>query len=315
MGIDVGLFVDAIPSDCVCTICSEVLEDPLETQNCQHAFCKSCITTWLTTHSTCPLCRQGIGGHSGLRQLHRIWREKLYSLKVRCCFHSNGCDDDMALFQLSDHLSSCPYKEVLCPNEKCKVTVLRGDLNDHIQVCLFRTVRCQECDLELISSKLQEHKCVNALRKHFDERMGVLKSELSEFIRTTQQERMRMEAMMEEQRNQIETLQHRITVLINQRKRVRSPAANNLIVPSTSSTRLARNAISPTVDVCPSPSSSPLPPVDRIPREEHGQQRTERTNTSLPRLAPLHTHMSLANRSAPGGEYYRLLVYCVFGVK
>jgi hypothetical protein len=225
-------------------------------------------------------------------------------LKVKCCFHSNGCSEEMPLFQLSSHLLSCRFKEVLCPNEMCNVSVLRGELNDHVQVCLYRSVRCQDCNLELISSKLQDHKCVSALRKHFDERMGALKSELSEFILTTQQERTRMEAMMEEQRNQIDALQHRITILINQRKRARSPAASHLSVPVGSS-RVTHNNTTPNASVYSTPSSSPLPPVDRGLHEDHSQQRTERNNTSLPRLAPLHTHMSLASRSAQDRSRHR----------
>ena len=43
MGFDKTLFVDAIPADCVCPICQDVLEEARETIICQHGFCCACI--------------------------------------------------------------------------------------------------------------------------------------------------------------------------------------------------------------------------------------------------------------------------------
>ncbi|XP_020229352.1 E3 ubiquitin-protein ligase ATL41 [Cajanus cajan] len=43
-----------------CSVCLSVLEDGELVRllpNCKHSFHVSCIDTWLTSHSTCPLCR------------------------------------------------------------------------------------------------------------------------------------------------------------------------------------------------------------------------------------------------------------------
>ena len=297
MGVDPNLFVDPVPSDCLCPICSEVLEDPLETQACQHAFCRPCISTWLGDHGSCPLCRHKLT-HTGLHPLHRIWREKLHSLRVRCRHHDNGCTEDMQLVSLSDHVLSCSYRKVCCPNEDCNASVLRCNLDGHLAACPYRRVTCPNCQLELKSHDLARHGCIPALRIHFDTRMTLLRSELGEFIRATQEERLRMESMMEEQRNQIDELQLRLTALISQRRRVKTPKVqHHLRVPVVSSSRCAP----------PSPEGySPLPPLEspsprQYSREREGPQR-ERTNTSLPRLAPLHTHMNLVSRSGQSGE-------------
>lgn len=301
MGVDPNLFVNPVPSDCLCPICSEVLEDPLETQTCQHAFCRPCISTWLGDHGSCPLCRHKLT-HTGLHPLHRIWREKLYSLRVRCCYHGNGCTEEMQLASLSAHMLNCSYHKMCCPNEDCDTVVLRRDLDGHLAVCPYRRVSCPDCQLELRSQDLAHHGCIPALRIHFDTRMTLLRSELSEFIRATQEERLRMESMMEEQRGQIDELQLRLTALISQRWRARSPKIQHLLVPAHSSRR------SPPSPERFSPLDSPLPPLESpSPSERDGHQRERRerpTNTSLPRLAPLHTQMNLVNRSAQSGELY-----------
>lgn len=298
--MDPNLFVNPVPSDCLCPICSEVLEDPLETQACQHAFCRPCISTWLGDHGSCPLCRHKLT-RTGLNPLHRIWREKLGSLQVRCCYHGNGCTDEMQLVGLSAHMLNCVYRKMGCPNEDCDTTVLRCDLDAHLAVCPCRRVACPDCQLELRSQDLPNHGCIPALRMHFDARMTLLRSELGEFIRATQEERLRMETMMEEQRSQIDELQLRLTALISQRRRVRSPKIQHLLVPAHSSRR------SPPSPEGYSPLDTPLPPLDsptprQHSRERDGRQRERRNNTSLPRLAPLHTQMNLVNRSAQGGE-------------
>jgi len=40
-----------------CAICYEPLEQELYTLNCQHQYHRDCITRWLHTKPTCPLCR------------------------------------------------------------------------------------------------------------------------------------------------------------------------------------------------------------------------------------------------------------------
>lgn len=43
-----------------CHICLEALNSPVMEPGCQNLFCGQCILTWLTTHSSCPLCRTTI---------------------------------------------------------------------------------------------------------------------------------------------------------------------------------------------------------------------------------------------------------------
>ncbi|XP_010047026.1 RING-H2 finger protein ATL13 [Eucalyptus grandis] len=55
----IGLKVD--PFDCAVCLCEFEPEDKLRLlPKCSHAFHMECIDTWLLSHSTCPLCRDGL---------------------------------------------------------------------------------------------------------------------------------------------------------------------------------------------------------------------------------------------------------------
>lgn len=47
-----------------CTICREVFEEPLHllVLVCSHRFHEECITPWLKTTATCPVCRRDLRG-------------------------------------------------------------------------------------------------------------------------------------------------------------------------------------------------------------------------------------------------------------
>lgn len=39
-----------------CPICLEVQDKIIKRTPCAHDFCSNCITTWLSSHKTCPIC-------------------------------------------------------------------------------------------------------------------------------------------------------------------------------------------------------------------------------------------------------------------
>ena len=89
-----------------CPICQEILDEPTRI-TCGHTFCKKCITKWekKSNDYICPLCRD--------------YYEPAYSGK-----------DLLAQDMLNDASITCIYKG--CP-WKNKL----GELNNHIQNCLF----------------------------------------------------------------------------------------------------------------------------------------------------------------------------------
>ena len=92
MGWDVKRFVDTerIVDDLLCSICTDVIQDPVQTP-CDHSFCKPCIETWLESgNKTCPVDRIKLR-KSELRTPHRITRQLLNNLIIRCKNYDVGC--------------------------------------------------------------------------------------------------------------------------------------------------------------------------------------------------------------------------------
>ena len=50
-----------------CPICLNFLKtgDPVKINKCGHLFCLSCLTTWIISHDTCPICRQNLSNNQG----------------------------------------------------------------------------------------------------------------------------------------------------------------------------------------------------------------------------------------------------------
>lgn len=53
MGYDLERFVGYVNEGLLCCVCRDVLERPLQAP-CEHAFCSSCISSWLVYHRSCP---------------------------------------------------------------------------------------------------------------------------------------------------------------------------------------------------------------------------------------------------------------------
>ncbi|KAI9008082.1 hypothetical protein BC832DRAFT_553019 [Gaertneriomyces semiglobifer] len=59
-----------------CTICLNIYTNPVRLPNCEHIFCRDCITQWLDSPvccSACPLCKRNArGGHRRLYEVAAI---------------------------------------------------------------------------------------------------------------------------------------------------------------------------------------------------------------------------------------------------
>ena len=95
MGLDVARVSGEVDEELICPICSGVLEDPVQVHSnkkkthfhrrfsskmtffqapeCEHAFCRGCITPWVTANPTCPVDRRGVTP-SQLKAVPRILR-------------------------------------------------------------------------------------------------------------------------------------------------------------------------------------------------------------------------------------------------
>ena len=104
--IDRFLVKESIEDYLICSICTDVVKEPIQTPQCDHIFCRECIMQWLGGgNRTCPVDRQLVTSDS-LKALNRMAKQSLNKLVIRCKNYGDGCRlmsklEDMP--QLNEH--------------------------------------------------------------------------------------------------------------------------------------------------------------------------------------------------------------------
>ncbi|XP_063240199.1 E3 ubiquitin-protein ligase NRDP1 isoform X2 [Bacillus rossius redtenbacheri] len=132
MGFELNRFQGEVDEELVCSICSGVLEDPLQAPVCEHAFCRGCIQEWISRQPTCPVDRQPITS-AQLRPVPRILRNLLSRLCITCDNAGHGCGCVVKLDSLASHLVECehnPKRPVPC-EQGCGLVIPKDELRDH----------------------------------------------------------------------------------------------------------------------------------------------------------------------------------------
>ena len=283
MGIDRSLFVDEVPADCVCSICQEVLEDAKETLTCQHAFCNACICRWLQEHNSCPTCRCPLS-HNDLVSLHRIWREKLNKLRIKCYNSRVGCQTVLELEHLDGHFDECSFVRVNCPHSPCSEIVERSRLPSHLGVCSYRKIECVKCGLGIPAMLVSKHECMAALREDLQRRLEIQRHEWLDCLRSMRREQRRLEERVQEQGLEISELKNTLSgIITSRRKHYTSPHLPSIKISGSSVSRVAASR----------PTAGSTHASSRRSSLAGQAPNTTSNNLSLPRLAPLHTRMTL----------------------
>ncbi|CAG9830505.1 unnamed protein product [Diabrotica balteata] len=132
MGFEINRFQGTVDEELVCPICSGVLEDPIQALVCEHAFCKACITEWISRQPTCPVDRQIVTSPQ-LRPVPRIIRNLLSRLCITCDNAQYGCTRVLKLDALTAHLEECEHnpKRPLPCEQGCGLIIPKDELKDH----------------------------------------------------------------------------------------------------------------------------------------------------------------------------------------
>ncbi|TSK20255.1 E3 ubiquitin-protein ligase NRDP1 [Bagarius yarrelli] len=192
MGYDVERFVGYVNEGLLCCVCRDVLDDPLQAP-CEHAFCSTCIHTWLVNHQNCPEDRLPLS-IANLRPLYRYMRNDLARLQVKCTYRSLGCKVICALESIHRHEEQCYFALFGCSNAGCAVKVSQHSLAAHLCVCEYRNSVCARgCGYTLSAADEAQHNCVFELRAELD----VLRTELDCKVEEVRHE---MESRLDSQR-------------------------------------------------------------------------------------------------------------------
>ena len=144
-GYDVSRFEKAVDDHFHCSICYNVLKEPMMCRNNEHLFCRDCITEHLNTNShTCPECNEDLTVET-LRRA-RVISNVLSGLKIKCNYSHRGCQEYIRLEELDSHVENCDFAPVKCSNEKCEMIVNKREIINHEStVCEYRKVKCHNC--------------------------------------------------------------------------------------------------------------------------------------------------------------------------
>jgi E3 ubiquitin-protein ligase NRDP1 len=222
MGFDIERFIGDVNEGLLCSICRDVLEEPLLAP-CEHTFCSACIHTWLTHYNSCPEDRQRLWP-SDLKPIFRYMKNDLDRLTIRCDNELEGCKEEVHLGELQHHLKDeCAFSKVSCPNKGCEENVNRCELETHLIICDYQTATCTKgCGLQVNMNEISQHNCVAELKKVMEEQ----KSESASSLRDLKVE---MESRLDSQRahmvykesslqNQIDELKTQVGELLRETK-------------------------------------------------------------------------------------------------
>ncbi len=159
-GYDDSRFEKAVDAHFHCSICYNVLKEPMMCRNNEHIFCRGCITEHLTVNShTCPECNEDLTVET-LRKA-RLVSNYLAELRIKCDYSNRGCQEYIRLQELDSHVENCGFTPVKCSNEECEMVVNKHELIHHEStVCEYRKVKCHNCvkieqDVEAIKEKME----------------------------------------------------------------------------------------------------------------------------------------------------------------
>lgn len=143
MGYELTRFQGDVDEELICPICAGVLEEPLQAAVCEHAFCRACITEWLSRQPTCPVDRNSITT-TNLRPVPRILKNLLARLSIACDNALYGCTQILKLDALNNHLDECehnPKKPLPC-ERGCGSIIPKDEFKVSF---FFRFLSCLSC--------------------------------------------------------------------------------------------------------------------------------------------------------------------------
>ena len=144
-GFDEERFATSVDRNFICSICFNVLKDPVLCPRNHHCFCRGCITKHLENYRRCPTCADELTVQT-LVEPQRMVKQLLNELKIHCVYIDKGCQEIVQLQHLDQHEATCGFTPAVCTNQGCGATVNQRDLIHHeSEVCEFRKLKCHSC--------------------------------------------------------------------------------------------------------------------------------------------------------------------------
>jgi hypothetical protein len=86
----------------------------------------------------------------------------LSTLKVKCLYTSNGCEETLSYNGLETHEEACGYRLKTCSG--CQQEIVKRDFQSHHSTCPLVSLTCSECDTVYERQNEQKHTEIICLR-------------------------------------------------------------------------------------------------------------------------------------------------------
>ena len=156
-------YVSNFDSHLMCPICHCPFIDPIRLE-CDHIFCLECfydaidhaVESATENSPICPKCRETVEATHG--DVPRLIINMCDEVTVRCPFAAQGCAEIMERLHVQAHVDKrCGFKPMPCPDETCRKTIKRKDLDPFCHHNLRECEHCEEAVMELdMEMHLQE---------------------------------------------------------------------------------------------------------------------------------------------------------------
>jgi hypothetical protein len=127
----------------ICSLCLDVIWEPVFCKTCENAFCMECICELLGNQQNylCGLCPNKCHYKETSRLLQPVLVEQLPKLRISCLFADHGCKETLSYDELKEHESQCHYH--LKKYETCKKEKIDNETQgDHRDQCAEIDVQC-----------------------------------------------------------------------------------------------------------------------------------------------------------------------------
>ncbi len=144
-GYDEERFATKVNQNFICSICFNVLKDPVLCPRNHHCFCRGCITKHLENSQRCPTCADELTVET-LAEPQRTIKDYLNELNIHCIYVNRGCQEIVQLQNLERHEATCGFTPAVCTNQGCGATLNQRDVINHeSEFCEFRKLKCHSC--------------------------------------------------------------------------------------------------------------------------------------------------------------------------
>ena len=177
-GYDKERFVGKVDRNFICSICFNVLKNPVLCPRNHHCFCRGCIAKHLGNYQRFPTCADELTVET-LIEPQRMVKQMLNALNIHCANIDRGCQEILELQNLDSHEATCGLTPAVCTNEGCGATINQRDLIHHeSEECEFRKLKCHSCE-EMTKTLTNMEKRITNVEKNMETHFKNIQTNMS----------------------------------------------------------------------------------------------------------------------------------------